>query len=118
MRDVVEKMTTRGIHVWVAGGRLKVAGGLDDVQRQYIKNHRDDLKSFLSVDVEAALSELAEGLPVDTQWLMDCFFTAEDLTLLSLGEYLGDDMEPYRDEIRLYLAVTKTEVRTASTAQQ
>jgi hypothetical protein len=105
MRDVVEKMTNKDVHVWVAEGHLLVAGNVDDLQRQYIKKHRDELKSILVVDVEARLSELAVGLPVDSDWLRDCFCYPDDLTLISLGEFLTGDLEPYRDEIRQFLAL-------------
>lgn len=108
MNDIIQKMVAKSVYPYVAGGKLIVAGHIDDVQRQYIKNHRDDLKSVLVVDVEMCLSQLAEGLPVDHQWLTNCFFTPTDLTLISLGEYLTGDMEPYRDEIWQYLAATQT----------
>ena len=109
MRDVVEKMTGRGIHVYVAGGRLKVRGELDDIQRQYIKQHTDELKACLTVDVEKYLKVMAVGLPVDHEWLMDCFFTSDDLTLISLGDYLGGDIEQSRDEIRQHLTITPSQ---------
>ena len=52
---------------------------------------------------------LAVSLPVDHQWLMDNFFTPDDLTLLSLGEYLGGSIERYREEIRRYLDLYEME---------
>lgn len=105
MRHIVEKMTAAGIHVYVAGGSLKAAGELDDIQRQYIKRHREDLKSILTIDVEKYLKALSVGLPVDYTWLMEQFFTPQDLTLISLGEYLGGDMEAYRDQVRQHLSI-------------
>lgn len=51
------------------------------------------------VDVEALLTELAVGLPVDVDWLKS-FFTADDLALISTGEYLTGDLDQYRAALR------------------
>jgi hypothetical protein len=109
VRDVIAQLTGDGIHLFVAGDKLRVIGQLDDVRRQFIKRHRDELLQALPVDAERYLKGLAVGLRVDHQWLMDNFFTPEDLTLLSLGKYLRCNIEQYRDEIRRYLEVNKVE---------
>jgi hypothetical protein len=103
VREAIDNLTRDGIHLFLAGGKLRVIGHLDDVRRQFIKRHRDELLQVLPVDAERYMKGLAVGLRVDHQWLMDHFFTPEDLTLLSLGEYLRGNIEQYRNEIRRYL---------------
>ena len=107
MREAIDKLTRDGIYLFVAGDKLRVVGNLDDVWRQYIRLHRDELLQALPVDAERYMKGLAVGLRVDHQWLMDNFFTPEDLTRLSLGEYLRGNIEPYRDEIRRYLDINQ-----------
>ena len=105
MKGSIARMTSTGVHIYVSGGRLKVRGEMNDVQRQYIKNHRDELKAVLPVDVDKYMKVLAVGLPVDHTYLADKFFTPEDLTLISLGDYLGGEIERYRDQIRQHLSL-------------
>jgi hypothetical protein len=109
MRDAISQFTRDGIHLFVAGDKLRVIGHLDDVRRQFIKCHRDELLQALPVDAERYLKGLAVGLRVDHQWLMNNFFTPDDLTLLSLGKYLRGNIEQHRDEIRRYLDINKME---------
>lgn len=103
MREVITQFSAEGVHLFAAGDKLRVIGPLDDDRRQFIRQHRDELLEALPVDAERYMKGLAVGLRVDHQWLMDKFFTPEDLTLLSLGEYLRGNIERYRDEIRRYL---------------
>ncbi len=104
MREAIQKMTAKGIYPYLTGDQLVVAGDIDDEQRRYIKRHRDELKATFSVDVDKYLEALAIGLPVNHTWLMDRFFTLDDLTLISLGEYLDGDIDTYRQEIKHFLA--------------
>ena len=105
MREKLTSLSTAGVHLYLSGGSLRARGPLTDEHRQFIRQHRDQLKTIFSVDVEKYLKVLAVGLPVDHIWLMDEFFDPGDLTCLSLGEYLGGDIEAYRQEIRRYLAL-------------
>ena len=107
MREVIAQLSKDGIHLFAAGGNLRVVGALDPDQREFIKDNRDDLLLALPVDAERYMKGLAVGLPVDHEWLMNLFFTPEDLTLLSLGKYLGGNLEPYRESIRQYLLIQR-----------
>ena len=103
MRDAIHRLTVAGICLFRVGDKLRVIGPLDAKRRQFIKQHRDELLLSLPVDAERYMKGLAVGLRVDHQWLMDKFFEPDDLTLLSLGEYLGGNIEVYRTAIRQYL---------------
>lgn len=110
MRDKLNSLSIAGVHLYVSGGKLKAKGSITDRHRQYIRQHRDDLKALFSVDAEKYLKALSIGLPVDHIWLKDEFFDPDDLTRISLGEYLGGDMEAYRREIRQYLSLQPNQV--------
>lgn len=112
MQGAIYRLTQEGICLFKVGDKLRVIGELDDNRRQFINQHRDELLLSLPVDAERYMKGLAVGLRVDHQWLMDKFFTPDDLTLLSLGKYLGGDIEVYRAEIRPYLDLCETETTT------
>lgn len=110
---LIEKLSAAGLCFYLSGGRLIVSGRLSDQQREWVRNHRDQIKAGLPVDVERHLMALAVGLPVDHTWLMSSFFTPDDLALISRGEYLAGDPEQYRVEIRKFINTMHTAYRYA-----
>lgn len=108
--NIVQRMRAAGLCTYLSGGKLIVSGKLDDQRREWIRRHREEIKATLPVDVEVHLKALAVGLPVDHTWLMT-FFTPDDLTLISLGEYLTGDLETYRAELRK-ISITSGSIST------
>ncbi len=109
--DIVQRMMAAGLSSYLVGGRLMVFGKMDDQRQDWIRRHSDEIMAALPVDVEVHLKALAVGLPVDHEWLK-AFFTPEDLTLISLGEYLVGDLDQYREGLRQILETTRYSRRT------
>jgi hypothetical protein len=72
-------------------------GGLNPGQHSLV------MRQYLSDVLQLGTGDLADTSPVDRQGLTGVFFESAGLTLISLGEYLTGDLEPYRDEIREFI---------------